>query len=188
MMGYVEVKAPFEGVVTKKWLDVGDLAAPGKPLLDMEVPSVLQLEADVPEGIAARVKQGDKLAVKVDSVDGDVMATLTEMAPSADPVSRTFQVKLDLPQTEGLMAGQFARLLVPAGEFSCVSIPSAALVRRGQLEIVFVLANQRAQMRRVKSGQHTEKTVDILSGLEAGEQVIIDNPALLVDGQPAEAK
>ncbi len=58
MMGYVEVKAPFAGVITKKWLDVGDLAAPGKPLLDIEVPSALQLEANVPEGIAARVKQG----------------------------------------------------------------------------------------------------------------------------------
>jgi hypothetical protein len=86
------------------------------------------------------------------------------------------------------MAGQFARLLVPAGEFSCVSIPASALVQRGQLEIVFVLANQKAQMRLVKSGRHTEKTVDILSGLEAGEQVIVDNPALLVDGQLAEAK
>jgi len=188
MMGYVEVTAPFEGVITKKWLDVGDLAAPGKPLLDIEVPSALQLEADVPEGIAARVKEGDKLAVKVDSVDGEVLAKLTEMAPSADPVSRTFQVKLDLPGTAGLMAGQFARLLVPVGELHCVSVPSTALVQRGQLEIVFVLANQRAQMRLVKSGRHTDKEVDILSGVEAGEQIIVENPALLIDGQPVEAK
>ena len=57
MMGYVELVAPFDGVVTKKWVEVGDLATPGKPLLTLEAPSELQLEADVPEAMASHVQR-----------------------------------------------------------------------------------------------------------------------------------
>jgi RND family efflux transporter MFP subunit len=188
MMGYLEIQAPFDGVVTKKWADVGDLATPGKPLLDVEDPSMLQLETDVPEAIASRIKQDARLAIRVDSLMGELAGTVREIAPTADSASRTFRVKLDLPQTAGLMSGQFARLVVPVGESSSVRVPVAAVVLRGQLEILFVVSNQRAQLHLVKTGKRIGDEVEILAGLEAGESVVVGGAALLADGQPVEAK
>ena len=188
MMGYVEVLAPFDGVVTKKWVDVGDLASPGKPLIDIEDPTMLQLEADVPEAIASRIQQDARLAIRVDSVKGDLAGTVREIAPTADPSTRTFRVKFDLPQTAGLKSGQFARLVVPVGESNSVRVPASAVVVRGQLEILFVITNQRAQLHLVKTGRKIGDEVEILAGLDAGESVVIGGASLLVDGQPVEAK
>lgn len=188
MMDYVGVTAPFDGVVTKKWADKGDLAAPGKPLLDIEDPFGLQLEADVPGAIASHITAGARLAVHVESVNGELMGTVSEIAPTADPASRTFRVKLELPQTPGLMPGQFARLVVSVGESSTLRVPVSAVVQRGQLEIVFVVASQRAQLHLVKTGKRVESEVEILSGLDPGDRVVIDGAEHLTDGQAVVVK
>jgi len=212
IMSYVNVSAPFGGVVAKKWAQVGDLAAPGKPLIEIEDPAVLQLEADVPEAIASRIQRGGTLAVRVDALSAQwgelpssptgtderrasleahptqATGTVTEIAPAADPATRTFRVKLSLPPTRGLMSGQFARLIVPVGESSSVRVPATALVRRGQLEIVFVVTNGRAQLRLVKTGKQFGDEIEIVSGLDGGESVVNEGVAQLADGQPVEAK
>lgn len=72
MMSYVEILAPFDGVVARKWAEVGDLALPGKPLISIEDPSALQLEADVPQGILSHIQQDARLAARVDGVSGEV--------------------------------------------------------------------------------------------------------------------
>jgi RND family efflux transporter MFP subunit len=188
MASYVEVLAPFDGVVTRKWADVGDLAAPGKPLIEIEDPSLLQLEADVPEAIASRIQPDARLGIRVDSVKGEFAGTVREIAPTTDPASRTFRVKLDLPQTPGLMSGQFARLVVPVGESHSVRVPASAVLLRGQLEILFVVTNQRAQLHLVKTGTKVGNDLEILAGLDPGESVVVSGAALLVDGQPVEVK
>ena len=188
MMTYVEILAPFDGVVTKKWADVGDLAAPGRPLVDIEDPSALQLEADVPESIASHIKRDSRLSVRVDAANTELTGVVSEIAPTADPVSRTFRVKLEIPQARGLMPGQFARLAVPIGEYKCVRVPTTAVVQRGQLEIVFSVANNRAQLHLVKTGKHVGDEIEILSGLDAGKTVVVSGADQLTDGQPVEAK
>jgi RND family efflux transporter MFP subunit len=188
MMGYVEVLAPFDGVVTRKWADVGDLASPGKPLVSIEDPSALQLEADVPDAIASRVQQDARLQVQVDSLKGAFSGAVREVSPTADPASRTSRVKLDLPRIAGLRSGQFARLVVPVGESSSVRVPTSAVVLRGQLEILFVVINQRAQLHLVKTGKRIDDEVEVLAGLESGESVVVAGANLLADGQPVEAK
>jgi RND family efflux transporter MFP subunit len=188
MMSYVEVVAPFDGVITKKWADVGDLAAPGKPLISIEDPSALQLDADVPQAIASHVQRDARLAVRVDGVSGELTGTVTEIGPTADSVSRTIRIKVDLSAQPGLSSGQFARLLVPVGESNSLRVPVAAVVQRGQLEIVFVVATQHAQLHLVKTGKRVGDEVEILSGLHAGDAAVIGGAAQLTDGQPVEAK
>jgi RND family efflux transporter MFP subunit len=188
MMTYVEILAPFDGVVTKKWADAGDLAVPGKPLLSLEDPSTLQLEADIPQAIAGRIERGAQLAARVDGVIGDLTGTVAEIAPAADSISRTFRVKLDLSPQPGLSSGQFARLLVPIGTSDSLRVPVSAIVQRGQLEIVFVAANQHAQLHLVKTGTRVGDEIEILSGLHAGDAVVVDGAAQLTDGQLVEAK
>lgn len=188
MMGYVEVLAPFDGVVTKKWADVGDLATPGKPLVAIEDPSMFQLEADVPDAIASGIQQNAQLPVQVDSLKGELVGIVREIAPTADTASRTFRVRLDLPQTAGLRSGQFARVVVAVGERSSARVPISAVILRGQLEILFVVTKQRAQLHLVKTGRTIGDEVEVLAGLESGESVVVRGADLLVDGQPVEVK
>jgi RND family efflux transporter MFP subunit len=188
MMAYVEVLAPFDGVVSRKRADVGDLATPGKPLLDLEDPSALQLEAYVPETLAPRIQAGARLDVSIDSVAGITSGTVAEVAPAADPASRTFRVKLDLPPAQGCMSGQFGRVGVPTGEAVSLRVPWSAVVERGQMEIVFVIRDQHAQMHLVKTGRRFGDLVEILSGLDAGDVVVVEGAAGLTDGQPVESK
>ncbi len=188
MLAYVEILAPFDGVVTKKWADVGDLALPGKPLVDIEDPAALQLEADVPEAIASKVQPGAVLQLRLDSLADALSGTVTEIAPSADPVSRTLRVKLDLPGQPALMAGRFARLLVPVGESTTLRVPASAVVQRGQMEIVFVVDAQHARLHLVKTGRRFGNETEILSGLDHGDPIVIENASQLVDGQPVEVR
>lgn len=188
MMDYVEVSAPFDGVVARKWVEVGDLASPGKPLIEIEDCSALVLEADVPEAIASRIGQGARMVARVDTRSEELAATVSEISPAVDPASRTFRVKLDLSPAAGLLSGQFARLLVPVGESGGLYVPAPALVERGQLEILFVVADQRARMRLVKTGKRLGNEVEILSGLDAGDTVVTEGASRLADGQPTEVK
>ena len=188
MMSYCEVLAPFDGVITRKIADVGDLAAPGKPLLQMENPDTLRLEADVPEALIGNVKLGDKLAVRIAAVTSEIGGAVAEMSPTADPNSRTYLVKLDLAGATGLRSGQFGRVSVPVGEASAIRVPAAAVIQRGQMELVFVVVGNHAQMRLVKTGSRVGDEVELVSGLNSGEQVVTENASDLVDGQPVTIK
>jgi RND family efflux transporter MFP subunit len=188
MLGYTLITAPFDGVTTRKLADVGDLAVPGKPLLQMENPDTLRLEADVPEALVGNVKLGDKLAVRIAAVTSEIKGTVAEMSPTADPNSRTYLVKLDLAGAAGLRSGQFGRVSVPVGEASAIRIPATAVIQRGQMELVFVVATSHAQLRIVKTGNRVGNEVEVVSGLDSGEKVATDGASVLTDGQPVIVK
>lgn len=184
MLSYTKVTAPFAGVITRKHADVGDLASPGKPLLDLEDSRVLRLEADVPEAVVGKLALGDKLPVRIAALGTEGEGVISEIAPAADPGSRTFLVKLDLPAQPGLRAGQFGRVAMPVGETTALRVPVAAVIQRGQMEMVFVVRANQAQLRLVKTGKRIGDEVELVSGVEAGEQIAVGNVAGLMDGQP----
>ena len=188
MMSYARVTAPFDGVVTRKLAEVGDLAMPGKPLLEIEAPTGLRFEADLPEAILSGVTMGAKMSVWIASVAQPLEATVSEIAPISDPASRTFQIKLDLPAAAGLRSGQFGRVSVPTGEAKLIVVPKVALIRRGQMELMVVVVDGHAALRLVKTGKMLSNGVEVLSGLEEGEQVVVSDPARLKDGQPVMIK
>jgi RND family efflux transporter MFP subunit len=188
ILGYTKVTAPFAGLITAKRADVGDLAVPGKPLLDLEDPTALRLEADVPETLLDRIKLNDQLGVRVSNASLSLEATVSEISPAADPVSRTSRIKLDLPATPGLRSGQFGRVAVPVAEVTALRVPLGAVVVRGQMEIGFVVVNQHAQLRLVKTGKHVGPEVEIVSGLNPGEPLVVEGAEQLLDGQPVEVK
>lgn len=188
MLGYFTVTAPFAGVITSKPADVGDLAAPGKPLLELEDPSSLRLEVNVPAALIDTIDEGDKLPVQLDSSEEPVTGTVTEVAPSADPNSRTSLVKIDLPQGTEMRIGQFGRARIPTAQTKILRVPAAAVLTRGQMEIVFVVEAGRAQLRLVKTGKRFGRQVELVSGIEEGEQVVVQGAARLRDGQRVEVK
>lgn len=188
MLGYTKVAAPFAGVITRKHADVGDLALPGKPLLELEDATTLRLEADMPEAVVGRLALGDSLAVRVAALENELEGVVSEIAPAADPGSRTFLVKLDLPPAPGLRTGQFGRVATPVGETTALRVPVSAVVQRGQMEIIFVVSDGKAQLRLVKTGKRLGEEVELVSGVEAGEKIVIEGAARLVDGQPVEIR
>jgi hypothetical protein len=131
-----------------------------------------------------RIKLGQVLTVQVPALTSALQGTVIEIAPSTDQASRTFLVKLDLPATPGLRAGSFARVAVPTGEISGLSVPADAVIQRGQLEYIFVEAEGKAQLRLVKTGKHHGKEVELLAGAAAGDRVVISGAAQLREGQP----
>ena len=184
VLGYASVTAPFDGVVTAKLVERGDLAQPGRALVEMADPATLQLEALVPEGVAARVKLGTEYELVLDGGKEPVRAKISEIAPVADSASRTVLVKLPLPAGCVTGIGSFGRLYLPAAESAMsVVVPESAVVVRGQLEMVFVVGDGRAAMRLVKVGGKRAGEVQILSGLKAGEQVVTAGAEMLMDGQ-----
>ena len=188
LAGYGRIVAPFKGVVSRKLADVGDLAMPGKPLLELEGRIGLRLVADVPAILAGLIKAGETVSVELDSFTNMIAGTVAEIAPAADPASRTVRVKVDLPDVNGLRAGQFGRLKVPVREAESLFVPAAALIQRGQLEILFVAADSRAQLRIVRTGKRTALGIEILAGLSSGESVVVEGAAQLRDGQPVELR
>ena len=182
MWDYTKLKAPFDGVITKKLADVGDLATPGRILLQMENPQTLRIEADLPESLVNQVKLRDKLKVLVPGLPA-MNGTTTEISPVADDNSRTYLIKLDLPVQIGIKSGQFGRLEVPTGQVQVLQIPVNAIIHRGQLEMVYTITDHRASLRLIKTGRTEEGSIEVNTGLNSGEQVITSEIEDLTDGQ-----
>lgn len=176
------VRAPFDGVITAKLASAGDTALPGKPLLVVEAPSGLRLEAQVPERSGADLVVGSRVPVRLEGVDRDLDGEVAEIQPSSDDVTRTRLFKIDLPETPGVAPGRFGRVLVPGERSMAVVASSGALRRRGQLETVFVVEAGLARLRLVRSGRPGDGEVEVSSGLSGGETLVIAPPPELVDG------
>jgi len=171
VLDYTQVRAPMTGVVAKREADAGDLAYPGRPLFVIHNPKGLRLEASVREGMIGRVKREQKVGVELTALSETVEGTVEEIVPSADPLSRSFLVKVALPQIEGLYPGMFGRLRIPLEERSTVLIPLSALSQVGQLKTVRVLKDGKWVRRYVTLGETIGEDVEILSGLEGGETI-----------------
>ncbi len=182
LLAYATVRAPFAGVITEKNVLPGDLATPGLPLLVLESTQHLRAEGTIPEKNAAALHAGDALAVILEDNTGPVTGNIEEISAAADAVSRSVLVKVALPAGTA-RSGQFARLLVGQGTASTLLVPAEALTAFGQMERIYVVERGAAVLRLVKSGQRRNGRVEILSGLNAGEQVVLTPPAALRDGE-----
>jgi RND family efflux transporter MFP subunit len=187
MVRNATVTAPFDGTITRKYLEPGDLASPERAIFAMEDSSLLQLEIHVAEAMAGSIALGSKFRVEVGGAGAEIESVVSELAPSADVGSRTFLVKLDLPSHELLRAGQFGRAFLPRGERPAIVVPSGALISRGQMDYVFVVSENTARLRIVSTGTKREGKTEILAGLDGGETIVLSPPANLRDGQPVTA-
>lgn len=185
MLGYTEIRAPFAGVVARKYVNAGDLAAPGHPLVEIEGADDFQIEAGVPDSLVANLAVGQSLAVEG---AGEFRAAIVELSSSSDAHARTVTVKLAVPASASVRSGQFVRVHVPAGQARTLLVPAAAVSTVGQMERVFVVENGRAVLRLVKTGARHHDRVEVLSGLNAGESIVAQPVAGLREGQPIEVQ
>jgi RND family efflux transporter MFP subunit len=182
---YTSVTAPFDGRILSKTINAGDLAAPGMPLFEIAGTQGLRVEATIPDTFPD-APTGSTITIRAGDIE--YAATLAEHSPAADTMTRTRLVKLDLPAATPLRSGQFVRLLWPVGERSDLLVPASALSQRGQLERVYVLEEGSAKMRIVKTGEAHGASLQVLSGLDDGDTVLIDPPASIQNGQKVEGR
>ena len=174
---HTRVTSPIGGVVEQRLVDPGDLALPGKALFVIHHPEDLRLEASVREGVIDRIRMGQEVAVELVAIDQTVTGTVSEIVPSADPVSRSFRVKVTLPPAQGVYPGMFGKLSIPIGERDAILVPSAAIERVGQLTTVRARAGDRWERRYVSIGAERDERVEVLAGLSAGETIGWDSPS-----------
>ena len=175
MQGYTLIRAPFDGVVTERKVDPGAMATPGNPLLTVERSGRLQLETSVDESVVSSVRTGSAVPVIVDALGGRRLeARVARIVPAADPGSRSFLVKIDLPSTPGLYSGMFGHALLPRGNpKDMLMVPRTAIVTHGSMQSVYVVgAGHIAGVRYISAGAVDGNEIEVLSGLSAGESVV----------------
>ena len=172
-LGYTKIIAHETGEVAKRLAEPGDLAWPGKSLLVLHAPGALRLEAHVREGLIKKVLPGSKLQAAIDALDTIIDGTVEEVIPSADPLSRTFLIKVAIPAITGIYPGMFGRLLVPLGERQAVIVPEKAIYRIGQMEIVKLEKQGQWCNCFVRTGKEMNGKVEILSGLDGNEKIAL---------------
>lgn len=175
-LSYTIVKAPFDGVITEKIVEAGELASPGQPLLRMENSRHLRLHATVAEGDLRSVSPGDKISVVIDALGEQALdGVIGQILPAGDSQTHTFTVKVDLPAKSGLKTGMFGRFQLDKGRSKTILVPRTAVVERGELTSVFAVgSDQIAHLHWVKVGRRLDQQLEILSGVNVGESVLLD--------------
>ena len=173
VQNYTEIRSSATGEVAKRLVEPGDMAFPGKPLVVLQTRDALRLEALLPEGLIDRVEMGKELDVNLDALHRKLKGRVSEVVPFADPATRSFLVKVDLPAEKGLYPGMFGRLLAPVGKISVVWIPEKALRRVGQLEMVTARMGNDWTEIYVTTGRSSDGRLEILSGLSGGEEIAV---------------
>ncbi len=166
------LRAPFDGIVVKRLQQPGDMGLPGVPVVTMQIPQGLRLEADVPGTCAGRYSTGMDVTVRIDALGQTVNAQIDEISPEVDPQTRTQLIKIALPAIEGLQPGYFGWLEQACDHHEALLIPVSAVEHIGQLEVVKVLSEGRQLMRHIRTAKTYGDQIEVISGLQAGETVI----------------
>ena len=171
--------APFDGMIVKKFVEVGDTVQPGQPLLLFADTHYLQVQVEVPARLMPGIRDGMWLRSKLDIRNTWVDVRVAQIFPMADPERHTVKVKLDLPTSAPAAPGMYAEVMIPdvdAPVRSVLVIPTAALVQRGSLPMVYVAKeDNKKELRIVRLGERVDQhQVTVLSGLLQGEYVYIE--------------
>jgi RND family efflux transporter MFP subunit len=173
---FTTIAAPFDGMVTEKMVEPGNMASPGMPLLRLEDTRGFRLEVRVDESLAGQIRNGDNVPVLLGTTS--INGTVTEVSRAVDADARAFLVKIELPDAGGLQSGAFGKARFGGPPRRALTIPESAIVRHGQLTSVFVVDNGVARVRLVNLSES-----EVLAGLEESEMVILSPPAGVADGR-----
>ncbi len=185
-LDHSSVTAPFEGIIARRLVSRGEFVTAGTPLFELVALDPIEIEFHLPEADSSRARTGQTVKLTVDPYPGEVFeARVIFVSPTIDPRTRTLRVKAQLANSEGrLRPGLFARADLGIAERKGVRmVPEEAILHRADGAVVFRLIEpDRAERVRVETGVHRDGWVEIRSGLEATDRVIVRGHADLADG------
>ncbi|TMO28706.1 efflux RND transporter periplasmic adaptor subunit [Pseudoalteromonas sp. S4741] len=173
-LNYTRITAPISGVVVERLTEPGDTATPGKPLITLYNPLQLQLEFNVREQQAVKLRVGDSLNVALPSLDITTPATVSEIVPVADNAARSLLIRLEADAQLGLMPGLYAQLQLPIKSTQGVLIDPRWVHEFGQLNMVYVLENETLVKRFVRLGSIINNQQHVIAGLKEGDVLAVD--------------
>ncbi len=182
---YAVINSPVDGTVVARAKLAGDLAVPGVPILTLESEHGLLFDAfvDADKESMAAIAVGKPAEVKIDALSASLKGTITRLVPSADPATRSYEMKITLPETAGLTPGMFGRAVFQIGENKSLVVPRQALVERGGLYGVFVVDSEgKAHFRWLHTGREWPDRVEVTAGLQPGERLVGAPDGALRDG------
>ncbi|MBV7298475.1 efflux RND transporter periplasmic adaptor subunit [Enterovibrio paralichthyis] len=170
------ITAPFDGVISKRSVNQGDIATVGANLISIYNPNSLRLEAAISESVLPKLADTDQFDIVLDTNSHPLKARAQEIEPAADAASRSFTVKFGFDEKEGLYPGMFGRVSVPLDTVEVLAVPQDAVISRGQLRYVHVQHPEKNEdMRIVRLGEtfqhNNEEWVTISAGLNKGERI-----------------
>ncbi len=184
---YANIRAPFSGTVTNKFINVGDMANPGMPLLEVESPGKFQVLAMVPESEILQIKADADVNVVLKSLGKTVKGKVLEVSTSSKNTGGQYMVKVMLEKTDAtVMSGMYATVQFPteSSESSqAVMLPKDVIVTNGQLTGVYTVSQSNtALLRWLRLGRTIGDKVEVLSGMSSDEQYIVSADGKLYNG------
>lgn len=180
---YILIKSPVDGVVVERLKRAGDLATPGFPIISIEAEKSLLFKSFVPESQIQKLVQGDDITVFIDALGKTLNGQISRIVPSGDPVTRSYEIKISLNDTTGLLPGMFGRVRFKVGNELSTVIDRASVVERGGLRGVFVVDDeQRAHFRWLRFGKEWPDRLKVQAGLSKGERIVADSVSLIHEG------
>ncbi|HEY4555153.1 MAG TPA: efflux RND transporter periplasmic adaptor subunit, partial [Lysobacter sp.] len=181
---YAELRAPADGIVSKRNVQPGQIVAGGTELIGLIRDGRLEWRAELADAELAAVNVGDPVVIRSPAgrdVEGEVRA----VPPGVDADTRTATVYVDLPEPDGLRAGAYLPGRILVGAARALVVPATSVVQRDGNPYVFTVdAKNAARRLRVRTGNETGGKVEILDGLQAGAQVVEQGAGFLGDGDP----
>jgi RND family efflux transporter MFP subunit len=180
---FTAIAAPFDGLITAKLVDPGNMASPGMPLLRLEDTGGFRLEVRVDESRIGQIRTGDSVPVFLGAATTSITGTVVEVGRAVDADARAFLVKIALPADSHVRSGEFGKARFAGTSRRALTVPASAVVRHGQLTSVFVVDNGLARVRLVSLRES-----EVLAGLTESEVVILSPPAGVTDGRRVSVK
>lgn len=176
LLGDNVLRAPFDGVISERLKEPGDMGLPNVPIAILQKPDDLRFEVALPVGCVNRIELGMSATIRTEAPPRTWQGKISEIAPEIDQQTRSQLVKADLPADKTLEHGQFGWLLLSCSEGrEALFIPSSAVLHYGQLEAVKIVENGRIYTRHIRTGKQQNGRVEILSGLHEGETIMTDS-------------
>lgn len=177
---YTVVRAPFDGVITHRYVHVGESVQSGPPapqnLIALASLDALRVGVAVPQSAVAAIRKFHAATVITGDDDQRVRAAGVTVFPYADPATHTFRVRVELPAgTSGLYPGMTVKVAFAIGEAKRLLVPASALVQRSEISGVYVVgADHSVSLRQLRLGHRYGDEVEVLAGLAAGDKVARD--------------
>jgi len=192
-LAYTSLTAPFEGVVTQKFMDAGSIASPGMPILTVEQKGSLEIAANVPEDEIQSVQQKGIATVSVKSLNKTFEGEIKQIAPSSQFTGGQYVVKITIPEKEktGLYSGMYVNVNIPVkgkiisgnNSSGAILVPASSIVYKDQLTGLYAVSkNHTALLRWVRLGKTTGNETEVLSGIAADELFVVSSDGNLYNG------